>query len=421
MALWISGTAVPEDRPVYVRSVDVIALLEKLSDKGSPCPRILIVQPNGEAALPLLEFLENLDIAQATNWLEYAPQEAAKAKIRWEGRDPLFEGSGRITRLDQLRAASLEKAEAEIRPLIRAARDVVISLHACSAAALIQAAEALESTARIQQFIALERCHPLTTSLAIYLQAVGEELIQPMEQGLLYCHEDNNAHRRDWWHTQPYLSQVCIELQRKVQIIGAPEPPLVVQKMNDWLKAVGIQIDRMSLTKAGEHHVVFETASAWFTAAGLRHIERAHAGWGLLFLHRAVEWLLMAKSAEMGFIDFTKVGGRYKINHVAKGAKPSFNNHLTALAGYVNFFELEELFKEINQWRNLLPYTHHMTVAPDDKAYFLLSKIVEGLPKFASSTHWSNAVKTFAKAPPINLEDLVDPDGLLRSSITMAE
>jgi hypothetical protein len=201
-----------------------------------------------------------------------------------------------------------------------------------------------------------------------------------------------------------------------LRTIGAPEIPPVVARMEAWLTAIIAQIKRLALTIGGNHQVVFETASAWFAAAALRHIECAHAGWGILFLHRAVEWLMMAIAADRGLMDFTRAGGRYKSQYLGPNEVMGFRAHMTVLESYISSKGVMDLFEELNAWRNMLPYTHHMTVARDIDAYTMMSKTVDALPGFSGSRSWITALQVFAAVAPLEIEDLLDPDGLLRSS-----
>jgi hypothetical protein len=416
LAFWVPGVIVPGDRAVYVRSADKGALLEVLDQKGSPCPRIVVVQPNGESALPLLQFLQSAADRQAPAWLMSELKNTAAAKVHQNENKPLLEICRRNPKLDQLKAVRFDSVGTEVRPLLQAARDVVVSLSICNAATLIRATEALEAAVRVQSTASFVRYNPLTARLAQFLRDLGERLILPMEQGILYVHHNNDTARRNWWRAQSTLLEVCINLRSDLRTIGAPEIPPVVARMEAWLTAIIAQIKRLALTIGGNHQVVFETASAWFAAAALRHIECAHAGWGILFLHRAVEWLMMAIAADRGLMDFTRAGGRYKSQYLGPNEVMGFRAHMTVLESYISSKGVMDLFEELNAWRNMLPYTHHMTVARDIDAYTMMSKTVDALPGFSGSRSWITALQVFAAVAPLEIEDLLDPDGLLRSS-----
>lgn len=418
MALWTLGAAVSERNPVFVRAEDKSELLLHLSQGAGPCPSVVEVKPNGEACLPLLEFLHG-EAELATSWQLSGVATTATPSAYGQSAAYSLAVSSRDRKFDRLRGTRLGQVDRDFRPLLRSARDVIIAINFCSAAAATQAAELLELTALEQQAISIENCHPQTAAIANLLKNLANELLLPMEQGVLFSDATNDLINRSWWTKRSNLIAVCSALRTELHSIGLPAQCRIATNLGEWLDAIRIHISQMNAHVVSP--VVFEKVSAWFMGASLRHIECAHAGWAILFLHRSVEWLLVAKATSLGLIDFArKPGGVYRPwACTTSDDKLGFGNHMDILSSRIQFHNLRDLFNELNGWRNVLPYTHHMSVALDEKARKLIFDIVAGLPKFAASTTWLRAAEAFARPPPIEVEDLIDPDNLLRSAFSV--
>lgn len=398
------------DRPAFVRVADAAVFDVQLRDPANQAyPRVIHVAPNGEAALPILEFLFDLEEVSKPFWAPSAPREDAADVVRRARPDALFGFDRRVAMLDRARTRSLVvRVDVEFRSLVQAACDVISALHACRSEPLRQAAESLQVAA-----VALGpgRCNAQTVPWADYLQTFADEVISTFEQGTTYVHvAPTNAHK-SWWRAPPEASQRCARAQSALFPLSASPP---TNRVRTWLTALRTEFDAMHLSPGTSPAVAFERASAWYAGCAIRHYEQEHLGFALLFLHRAVEWMMMTKMAQAGYLDFTRPGGEYKAAYqVNNVARPSFSASMSLLSLSPGFMAS---FAALNDWRNLLPYTHHMSVAQQATARTLIGKVVDDLPRFAQSTSWVAAAKVFTTPLPLGLEDLLDPDGTLRNA-----
>lgn len=93
----------------------------------------------------------------------------------------------------------------------------------------------------------------------------------------------------------------------------------------------------------------------------------------------------------------------------------SFSNLLATLKTFaVSLQGLEPAFRKLNDWRNLLAYTHHMSAPPDTVAKTIHSDISKGLPSIANR-EWLASKNVYQKPFPLTLEALLDPGSVLRA------
>lgn len=396
-----------DNRPVYVRVVDRPKLIELIKTQATYYPRVIEVQPNGEGALPLLQFLH--DFGE-----ELVP-------LMWVKQPRQLQQTARPTVLDRLRGYRWESTHPEYRHLLCATRDVLINLRTYNAGALEHAAESLESAALIHQAQSSDRCYPRTAAIAAFLRSLATNLILPLEQGQVHTHDSPNLQNKAWWGTLSPLFNICTEMMHELDKISKPAPgPVCLAELRTWIFKLRTQIELMHMSVGRKHAEVFVQASAWFTSCSIRQMEQAHTSLGLLFLHRAVDCLLMAKATDQGLLDFSRPGGVYKLQYQSQVSNkpPSLALNLDLLGGKINFHQLESAFRELNEWRNLLPYTHHMSTPRDQAASNLCHRIHMKLTQFAGSTAWSTAVDTYCSEPPLTVGGLLDPDGVLQSCMT---
>lgn len=420
MPLW-QGGPLTIDRPIFVRVADVPALMMRFTDPANDSfPRVIHVSPAGEAPLPILEFLYELDDKTVPFWSPTPPREDVRAAARRKRPDPLFELARRTPSLDRAREYRIAKAvDVAYRPLINSARDVITALHACNAAGLRRAAEALEVAAEGLLEGGAMRCNPLTKSWAEYLQVFSEEVVVGLDQGTTFVHGTPSTSRKSWWKGRPEAHARCESAIRGLALLAPLVATPAGAKLMAWLSALRSHFTAMSPPIGGTPASAFEQASAWYVACAIRHLEQGQSGWALLFLHRGVEWLMMTKLAQANILDFTRPGTEYKEPHASQAgsAQVNYMSSLRLLSPAKGFFDS---YTTLHDWRNLLPYTHHMTIAEQSVAQALIGEVLGSLHAFAQSSEWLNATKAFSAPPPLELEDLLDPDGALRRATVAA-
>lgn len=431
--LWTEGTEPSIQAPVYVRQADLPALEEALQE--ADCwPQVIQVLPNGEEPLPLIAFLLSLEASTPLLWAQ-APDRACQlcqmkppATDRAPAhKDYMHQLGQRIAYRDKLLGTPINAVSAEYRGLLNTAVDVLLALQCMDAPALISASVTLEKEAQAQLDQRKSRAHPQTPALARWFARLGEQLVLPMSQGIISEQGEVTRSCRNWWNTASPLIDRCQRLRTALRQVDPTLQTLPVLRVLDrWLDGLAKQLGHLKLQVGAELNQRAEallTASAWFTACALRNMELGLSAKGLLMLHRASEWLLMAKVVERGLIAFDTTGGRYlnPQHYGLKNDQPGFANHLTVLIqlNEIVFHQSEKLLRDLNEWRNVHPLTHHMGAPTMPAAETVFYGLLKHLPRLADAALWDQSLAAFALTPELALADLLDPDGLLRGSVMM--
>ena len=408
-----------------MRQVDWPALEEALQHQHC-WPRVIQVLPNGEEPLPLIAFLLTLDDDPPLP-VPHVCSHCEKVQLADARKNKLHKLGHRIAYRDRLQSLSVDSVGAEYRALLRAAIDLLLALQCMDATLLISASVALEAEALAQLNQRKGRVHAQTPALARWFAELGRQLVLPMSQGICLEQDRVNARSRNWWtDTSPLIqrSQSLRDALRRIDRTFVTLP--VLERLDAWLGELSNQLSGLRYhvgADATQRAEVFLVASSWFAACGLRNMELGFWAKGLLMLHRCSEWLLMAKAVERGLITFDTVGGRYSNPqyYELESEKLGFAAHLKVLkqTGDIKFHEAEGMLRDLNDWRNVHPLTHHMSAASSPTAVKLFYDLLHHLPRLADSAVWDNALAGFALTPPLSLGDLLDPTRALRGAVVI--
>jgi hypothetical protein len=404
MTFWTPGTNLSLDKVAYIRSQDYGTALTQLAVRGTPCPAIVVVQPNAQSVLPIAELI-----------LEFSRPAQPQILCSIEDLQQRHASSHRR----RVGESALKKIDPVFCDLVRSARDVLVNVQDSNALGVAQAARALESAATILNANG-GRCSSRTPLIAAFVSELAVQLLWPCEQATAFAHPDSQDARKAWWNALPTLHGTCSALIRQFDA-AFPQPRSTgVAGIRKWLEDLHTQLQLMRQSVGHTHKAIFEQAAAWFAAAADRHMMRLQIGWGMLFLHRAVEWLLLAKCHGAGFVEITAFGARYKEACVARDrTKPTFTESLSLLNNSTTSFHgLGQDFEDLNRWRNLMPYTHHMTVAEDEKGLDLYCRIRGKLEKFAGRD-WEIATDVYRRPMPVDLGLLLDPDEIYLKALVV--
>lgn len=391
--LWTQGVSVVGARIVYVKHSDMDDVRLHLSYCEWPAVETVVrVLPAGYGHVPLIDALVRLQTV----------------------RDACLQQSIDMSAF----LSALGDIQAPVRDVLQAACELLNGLRRFDVNAVCT------SGARLEAFGGATLAFPsrsqrLLVKLAQFVCEFGRTSLHEWALPAFFTHDDAVPKNRVWWKDPSSLADSFQRTQQRFPAILTGAIPPSLQKVREWINAFREQAEGLHLASSSgqTESDVFRQASAFMAvSADIHHANQSHI-LSLLCLHRAVEWLLAAKCADQGMLNFTSLSGVRM--GAGKNELISFDLLLTALTnqGMTLYGMVGDLLK-LNSWRNLFAYTHHMSSPRASDAAILFSRIRSNLPHIANAK-WNNTVRVLSEPWPVSLEDMLDPAGELRDTFTV--
>lgn len=390
--LWTEGTSVDGARIVYVKHIDMDDASLHISCGNWPnVEQVVRVLPAGCAHVDVIDALVRL--------------QGIKDCVRQQIDTPGF-------------LIAIGTLQASVRDIVQSACELVVGLRRFDVNAVCT------SAARLEIFSGMSNVLPassqrLLVKLAQFASEFGRTSLHEWSLPAFFIHDDALPKYRIWWKEPSSLASSLERSNQRFTAILNGGIPSSLQKVKDWIEAIKEEATdlHLEMTSTRKESDVFRQASAFMTVSSdIHHANKNHV-LALLFLHRAAEWLLAAKCADQNMLDFTSRSG-------ARMATPNkewigFDALLSALAnGGFSLNGMSSDLTKLNSWRNLFVYTHHMSCPRMVDAESLFVRIRSGLPNIANNK-WKGAVKALSEPWPVELEDMLDPSGDLRSAFSV--
>jgi hypothetical protein len=393
--LWTTGATITDESIVYLKHDDMDEALLYISCNEWPTvEHVVKVLPSGYEHIHAIDALIKLKNVQSTCTFPFIDV-------------PSF-------------TRALATIETPVREIIQAGCDLMIGMRRFDVNAVCTAGDRLGILGSNTDALPL-RSQKLLKKLALFMSEFGRTSLHEWTLPAFFVHEDTSPKNRRWWKKP---SSLAFAFQRTTQRFSATLNGVVppnLKQIHGWVQAFETQANGLHLDPASSRSEsdVFRQASAFMTVGADIHQANQNYVLALLSLHRAVEWLLAAKCADEGILDFTSNDG-VRMNDPDKKLI-SFDLLLTALTNRgIMLNGMVGSIATLNSWRNLLAYTHHMSSPSFSDAIDLFTKIRSTLPDIANN-EWKQAVSTLSSPWPISIEDILDPYGEIRDSFTLHE
>jgi hypothetical protein len=215
-----------------------------------------------------------------------------------------------------------------------------------------------------------------------------------------------------WWDSPPTLTGVWTTVSSQYSTVVTNAAPASVAQVRNWVERMRQSSARLQRNPAShEYDQTFLCASAYLYTLAQHHARRRQPTLTLLHLHRAVEWLFVAKLAEANELVYTR-GVQLKNNEDVSFQKAMGWCRINGVISPQQKATAEKL----NEWRNHLALTHSM-FAPTHAAVSSLQAEVDDLVRNVGSTEWLMHF-TEASAPlPVDFALFVDANRFLRNGI----
>jgi|GEM_PF-2590239 len=389
MGWWTPGQPVPT-RIVFLEPKHRDKLRYELIDVAPPWPRVLEISPEISEQLPIVEAL-----------CDAAAFEAALKPDRpdWEALHAL-----------------VERCDPAVRDLLQLIVQLLVAFRRSDMQMAAFHAKRLSAVMDATPIVSAQSSGWVKKVLQ-FLEHLAKTCLSEFGLPAIYRHGTPDAAYKSWWHIQPSFHNVCQMSLQKFEAVLGFGPPASYLALKQWLSTLQKQVADFKSPGTGDPEVArFRVASAFFTALSDSWFAREHAVLGMIALHRAAEWLLVAMCASQQLLDFSN---RSKVEVLTSaGWKPlSFDTALDALvANGASLSNLVGPLQSLNAWRNLCGYTHHLSAPETAVALPLCADIRDRLHKLADAS-WSKAVEVYKTPLPLNLTMLLDPNGTLKEHI----
>ncbi len=390
--LWTEGTSVDGARIVYVKHSDMDDASLHISCGNWPnVEQVVRVLPAGCAHVDVIDALVRL--------------QSIKDCVRQQIDTPGF-------------LAAVGALQESVRDIVQSACELLVGLRRFDINAVCTSASRLEFFCGMSNVLPISS-QRLLIKISQFVSEFGRTSLHEWSLPAFFIHDDALPKYRVWWKEPSSLANSLERSNQRFAAILNGGVPSSLQKVKDWIEAIKEEAKDLHLEVAStrKESDVFRQASAFMTVSSDVHYANKNYVLALLFLHRAAEWLLAAKCADQNMLDFTSRSGARMANPnkdwVGFDALHSaLSNSGFSIGGISN-----DLIK-LNSWRNLFVYTHHMSCPRSVDAESLFLRVRSGLDNIANSK-WKGAVKVLGEPWPVELEDMLDPNGDLRSSFTV--
>lgn len=390
--LWTEGASVDGARIVYVKHVDMDDASLHISCGNWPnVEQVVRVLPAGCAHVDVIDALVRL--------------QSIKNCVQQQ-----IDTAGFLVAVDTLQSS--------VRGIVQSACELVVGLRRFDVNAVCTSATRLEILSGESNVLPVSS-QRLLVKIAQFVSDFGRTSLHEWTLPAFFIHDDALPKHRVWWKEPSSLASSLERSNQRFAAILNGEIPPSLKKIKDWIEAIKEEATdlHLEMTSTRRESDVFRQASAFMTVSSDIHHANKNYVLALLFLHRAAEWLLAAKCADQSMLDFTS----------RKGARMATQNkewvgfdalHSALSNGGFSLNGMSNDLIKLNAWRNLFVYTHHMSCPRTIDAESLFLRVRSGLPGIANSK-WKGAVKALSEPWPVELEDMLDPSGDLRSAYSV--
>ena len=194
------------------------------------------------------------------------------------------------------------------------------------------------------------------------LRDLSEDIIFGVLDRSPFVKKDFKFDNKAWWDLGDSLSQPVRRLMKRIKVDFSGEVPTPFDRVLLWLQELESNLrsfQRSSVNWSQENVIRHTSGYFWFLAE--RQLLLGNSNLALIFMHRSVDLLLFAICADNRLIDFAKDKGFGKYRDDDKDAVTLLNS-LNRLGGVISAnSSRDDLFKELNNWRNQTMYAHALT------------------------------------------------------------
>lgn len=319
---------------------------------------------------------------------------------------------------------SLESVDPAVRAIADALAALQIGLRRFDAALVTNASAALLDAQQRTPSIPAATAASLRM-MAAFTENFGQNLLSQWSQPGYFVHESHDSRNKNWWKNSPELGASIFKASELFRTTVTGPHGEAFKAVRSWLEALRAEVLKLHLGGSAAYSggvirsegSAFLIASAFLTFSADLHMEQGRYVLGLIFLHRASEWMMASLCDSKNMLSYTyRDGPRLH----SSGESLTYSALLielltvdsTALKGK------EEAFKSLNAWRNLLVYTHHMSAPRPEDAKHLFSVVRSTLPALGGE-EWRGCLDVLRQPFPVKIVDLIDPFEELRSGFSI--
>ncbi|WP_223497063.1 hypothetical protein [Pseudomonas sp. A-RE-26] len=313
-------------------------------------------------------------------------------------------------------AALLPLFDEALHTILIATTELVVCLKDMDASAVANASKRilkiLQSTTLLPP-----RTIALYQKIVLFLEHLSEGCLRELTLPALFFHSTTNVNQKRWWQNAPSFKSTCSTALTNFDAVVNGGPPDDIKLMRAWVDSLLLETAKLYQTQIGQSEASsFRAASAFFAVHADRFYLKGHTVMGLLALHRSAEWLLAAKCADQGLLDFSNSHG---ILISSSNSLISFSDMLDELTNAgIGLQGITNELRNLNKWRNVLAYTHHMSAPTDSIAQQIYNTVRPNL-KHLANREWVESETVYNTPFPLKIEHLLDPNGDLRSSFNV--
>jgi hypothetical protein len=398
--LWIAGNPPPNRRIVFIGLQDKeTAALHISCEEWPSVKQVVVVLPAAMPYLGIISVLASLEACEQA--CESIPFSAAA----------LLE--------------SLDSVDESARAIAEALAALHLGLRRFDGPGVVDACASLLDAQR--------RAPPLPTStassitmIAAFAENFGRGLLSEWSQPGYFLHENHHPRNKNWWKTPPTLGASLFRASEQFRTTVTGPYRDAFKEVRYWLISLREETLKLHFSASSTYSgmtprsegSVFRIASAFMAFSADLHKDGGRYVLALICLHRASEWMMAALCDDNNMLDYTSHDGfRLRTTGSAPGYAALQLGLLTADSTALK--GMNSKFSDLNSWRNLLVYTHHMSAPTAHDADILFSAVRSTLPALGGP-EWRDCLAVLKKPFPLRIVDLIDPFQELRSGITIS-
>jgi hypothetical protein len=220
-----------------------------------------------------------------------------------------------------------------------------------------------------------------------------------------------------WWDSPPTLTNVWADISSLYSTIVTNAAPASVAEVRAWVERMrqwSAKLQRQA--PSYEYDQTFLCASGYLYTLAQHFHRRRQPVLTLLHLHRAVEWLFVAKLAEADELVYTR-GVQFKSPQKKGEEDFSFHKAMNwCRSNGVISPQQKATAEKLNEWRNQLALTHSMS-APSHTAVDSLQAEVDDLLRKVGGASWRMHFTEASVPLPVDFALFVDANRFIRDGI----
>ncbi len=387
--IWVPGSPVVGGKQIFVAPSDLEELVVELTCAPTIRPSdVIVVQPH-----------------VAAHW--------AFARVVAEAEDLQATAAARPLDLKRINE-HLGMFHADMHEVVVAVVILVNRLNQSDADGSITAAH------HLQAIVAAKAVTPVmkasTSKLLNWIVELADLGIRPMSWPSIFEHNTPDPANKKWWKWPHTLSPALTRLSNRLSATFGTTPPTNVIKVKSWVDGLASAFDELTLDVARPESDCFRAASAFFAAAVDRLLRNGHPILALIAIHRAWEWFMCSRCADQNLLDFS--WKKLRIRHDGKDCGFDSLRTESRRMGHT-FAGVHTDLDTLNEWRNMLAYTHGLSAPPEMEVARLAATLVPAI-RNSSNNYWRRLYSTFSANCPITTSALLDPDDMFHQGMKAA-